>query len=102
MQDATEPPLPFSLPALSKALGIEIQAIALEPVVTGGAHSRVYACRTSEGEMVLRIGQGQQGFYTHYFPERVDARNWSDQHWAIAKARDPDGPGARFDPARAL
>jgi aminoglycoside phosphotransferase (APT) family kinase protein len=84
--------LPLSLEALSLALGVEIRALEREPIASGGAHSKVYACQTPDGDMVLRVGAGQQGFYTHYFPERVDWRNWSDQHWAIEKAHQAGVP----------
>jgi aminoglycoside phosphotransferase (APT) family kinase protein len=90
--NATTRNRPPSLSALSKALGIDIRAMEPEPIASGGAHSQVYACQTADGEMILRIGQGKQGFYTHYFPERVDWRNWSDQHWAITRARQAGVP----------
>jgi aminoglycoside phosphotransferase (APT) family kinase protein len=80
------------LAALSKALGIEIYTMEPEPIASGGAHSQIYACQTSDGERVLRIGQGRQGFYTHYFPERVRWQNWLDQHWAITHARQAGVP----------
>jgi aminoglycoside phosphotransferase (APT) family kinase protein len=73
--------------ALSRLAGIRVTAVEPEPVLTGGLHSRVFACRSEAGEMVLRVCAGRQGFYTHYFPERVNWDAWMDQRWAIDAAR---------------
>jgi len=75
-----------SLPALSAQLGVEIRAIERLITGSGGAHSNVYACHTEAGELILRLAQGKQGYYTHYFEERVNWSNWADQHWAISQA----------------
>lgn len=92
MGDMTGLTLQMSLADLSTALGVEIRAVEPEPITSGGAHSTVYACQTVDGDMVLRLGHSQQGFYTHYFPDRVDWQNWCDQRWVITRAREVGVP----------
>ena len=77
----------ITLAALSQTSGILIYSIQPEVVATGGAHSRIYACKSEIGDLILRISKGQQGFYTHYFPDRTDPDAWMNQKWAIEKAR---------------
>src|SRR5450759_2617885 len=72
---------------LSRLLEAEVYMVQPEPILTGGKHSRVFACRSAAGELVLRICEGRQGFYTHYFPEKVKWDEWMDQHWAIEAAQ---------------
>lgn len=72
---------------LSRILGINVSEIKSEPVVNGGAHSRIYACKSEIGDLILRICKGQQGFYTHYFPDKVNPDDWMDHRWAIESAR---------------
>jgi aminoglycoside phosphotransferase (APT) family kinase protein len=72
---------------LTRLVGTEVYAVQPEPVPTGGLHSRVFACRSVAGELILRICEGRQGFYTHYFPERVKWDEWMDQHWAVEAAQ---------------
>jgi len=77
---------------LAELLGIEVLALEPEPVVAGGGHSRIFACRTATDELILRVCQGRQGYCTHDFPDRVTWDDWMDQHWAIASARAPGIP----------
>jgi aminoglycoside phosphotransferase (APT) family kinase protein len=77
----------ISVARLTRLLGFDVYSVAREPVVTGGLHSLVYACQSAKGDLILRICKGQQGFYTYYFPDRVNGRKWMDNHWAIDHAR---------------
>lgn len=77
----------ISLDALSQSLGVRIFEMKPEAVTTGGSHSRIYTCKSEIGDLILRISKGQQGFYTHYFPDMVDPDAWVNQEWAINKAR---------------
>lgn len=77
----------FTADQLSQTLGFRVHEISPEPVMTGGAHSRIYACKSEIGDLVLRVCKGQQGFYTHYFPGRANLDDWMDQAWAIENAR---------------
>jgi hypothetical protein len=72
---------------LSRLVGVRVHAVSLEQFPWSGLHSRVFACESSAGEIVLRVCEGKQGFYTHYFPERVNGDDWMDQRWAIVAAR---------------
>lgn len=72
---------------LSRLTGIRILGIRAEAISSGGAHSRVFACESEIGDLVLRICKGQQGFYTQYFPDKVNFGNWFDQRWVIEAVR---------------
>lgn len=71
---------------ISRALGVRVTYVRAEPVATGGCHSRIYACRSEIGDLILRVCKGDQGFYTQYFPPLVDPDAWMDQRWAIDQA----------------
>ena len=72
---------------LSRLLGFEVHSIEPEQVTGGGGHSRIYACKSEIGELVVRECKGPQGWWTDYFPDRVDPHRWMDQAWAIEAAR---------------
>ncbi len=72
---------------LSRLVGARVHTVSAEQFPSGGLHSRVFACESSAGEMVLRVCAGKQGFYTQYFTGRVDWDDWMDQRWAIGAAR---------------
>jgi aminoglycoside phosphotransferase (APT) family kinase protein len=86
LSDTSNPDTNPSVAVLSAALGVEIREIERVITESGGAHSSVYTCHTGEGELILRLAHGKQGYYTHYFEGRVDWSNWLDQHWAISQA----------------
>lgn len=73
--------------ALSRLVGTRISTVRAEPVLTGGAHSRVYACSSDAGELVLRICEGRQGYYARYFLDRVCWEARVDHRWAVEAAR---------------
>ena len=72
--------------ALERLLNEEVLHLAPEPHL-GGGHSQIFACRTSNGDYILRVCQGQQGYYTHYFPHLLHGDDWLDQRWATDAAR---------------
>lgn len=77
----------LSCERLSRVLGVEVTDLQPEPIANGGCHSRIFACKSEIGDLVLRMCKGDQGFYTQYFLDRVNPDAWMDQRWAIEQAR---------------
>jgi aminoglycoside phosphotransferase (APT) family kinase protein len=77
---------------LTRLLGFGVHTVERERGASGGLHSDVYACQSDVGELILRVCRGQQGFYTHYFPDRVAPHRWLDQRWAVTQAREVGVP----------
>ena len=76
-----------SIEQLSQLTGCVVRAIEPEPVGVGGRHSNVFALESDRGDLILRICKGDQGYYTRYFPDRVDQARWVNQEWATREAR---------------
>ncbi len=83
---------PVNREYLSQRLGFDVHTIEPEPIATGGSHSHVFARNTEAGELVLRVCKGWQGWWTGYFPDRVDQHMWVDQAWAVQRAREAGVP----------
>lgn len=77
---------------LTKLLGFDVYEIESKSIASGGLHSQIYACKSEIGDLILRICKGKQGFYTHYFPDKVDWQKWMDQNWAISRAKEVGVP----------
>ncbi len=77
---------------LGQRLGFEVYTIEPEPIATGGLHSQIFACNSEAGQLILRVCKGSQGWWTAYFPARVDQHMWVDQAWAVGKARQAGVP----------
>ena len=83
---------PITREFLSERLGVEVHEIEPESITSGGHHSRIYACKSEIGDLIVRVSKGAQGWWTSYFPDRVDPHKWVDQAWANARAQEAGVP----------
>src|SRR5690349_10536080 len=81
---------PSAIPSatlLAELLGSRIRRYDSLNLRDGGAHSDTFNLATDQGEFVLRIPRGRQGFYTAYLPRPIPRSRWFDQHWALDMVR---------------
>lgn len=77
---------------LTERLGFKVHAVEPVSIASGGFHSRIYTCESETGDLILRVCEGWQGWWTSYFPEWVDQQRWVDQAWTVRKAREAGVP----------
>jgi aminoglycoside phosphotransferase (APT) family kinase protein len=51
---------------------------------------------TTDGDFVVRIPRGRQGFYTAYLPPTIRRARWFDQRWALEQAGSLGIPAPRL------
>jgi len=85
-----------SIDTLEEALGERIISLTVLPGAEAGAHSQVFALRTTGDEYVLRVPKGRQGFCTRFVESHIDMANWFDQRWAMDLAHGLGIPAPRI------